>query len=274
MPTRWVGSFGPLRFRRRTVGPPGGGPAAAATYDRAVTPLLLVALGCLALVVAVAIVRSYGHRYRIGRLLAVTPRVSVADAVALARSGIPRYVRVDGRIDSEAEFEDAAHRPLVWRRTRIEVLEGRGWRTVEEHRQTVPFGIRDGLEAIAVDGDALDAGLVVLPRESRGRATDLGERLPAGTPPGALVRVRVEQISSVEHAIALGVPTLGSDGRARLGPGLGRDLVLTTLEPAEAMRVLVEGERLRPAAAALLFVVGLLAIGGGLVVGLVGLLAG
>lgn len=236
------------------------------------TPLLLVALGLLALLAAVAIVRSYGSRYRIGRLLAVTPKVSVAEARVLAQSGIARYVRVEGRIDGEAEFEDAAHRPLVWRRTRIEVLEGRGWRTIEDHRQSVPFAIREGLEEIAVDGDALDGGLVVLPRESRGRASELAERLPSGTPPGSLVRIRIEQISSVEHAVALGVPTLGPDGQVRLGPGLGRDLVLTTLEPPEAMRVLVEGERLRPAAAAVLFVAGLLAIGGGMVAGVAGLI--
>ncbi len=263
----------PRPWPRPPARPSIGSPAPAA-YDRLVTPLLLIGLGFLAVIAAVAIVRSYGHRYRIGRLLAVTPQVSVADAVALARSGIARYVRVDGRIDSEAEFEDSAHRPLVWRRTRIEILEGRGWRTVDDHRQAVPFAIREGLDAIAIDESALDAGLVVLPRESRGRASELAERLPPGTPAGAVVRVRVEQISSVEHAIALGVPTLGPDGRVRLGPGLGRDLVLTTLEPAEAMRVLVEGERLRPAAAAVLFVGGLLAIGGGVLVGLVGLLVG
>jgi hypothetical protein len=237
-----------------------------------VDPLLLVGLGLVALAAAIVVVRSFGHRYRIGRLLAVTPRVGVAEAVALARAGVPRYVRIEGRIDAETPFEDAAHRPLVWRRTRIERLEGRGWRTLEEDRQVVPFELREGLDAIAVETEALDAGLVVLPRESVGRASELGDRLPAGTPPDAVVRIRIEQISAVEHAIALGVPSLGPDGRVRLAPGLGRDLILTTLEPPEAMRVLVGGERLRPAVAAVLFVVGLLAVAVGAVAGVASLL--
>lgn len=237
-------------------------------------PLVLIGAGVVALVGAVIVVRSFGHRYRIGRLLAVTPRVSVAEAIALARAGVARYVRIDGRIDGESDFEDAAHRPLVWRRTRIEQLDGRGWRTIEEDRRAVPFDIREGLDAVAVDVAALGAGLVVLPRESVGRAADLGDRRPAGVPPDAVVRVRIEQISAVEHAIALGVPTLEPDGRVRLGPGLGRDLVLTTLEPPEAMRVLVEGERLRPFVAAALFVVGLVAVGAGLLVALARLVLG
>ncbi|MER3418943.1 MAG: hypothetical protein C4343_07660, partial [Chloroflexota bacterium] len=140
--------------------------------------LLLVGAGVGGLVAAAVVVRSFGHRYRIGRLLAVTPRVSVADAVALAQAGVARYVRIDGRIDGESDFEDAAHRPLVWRRTRLELLAGRGWQTLEEDRQAVPFEIREGLDAVVVDVAALDAGLVVLPRESVGRAADLGDRRP------------------------------------------------------------------------------------------------
>jgi hypothetical protein len=58
--------------------------------------------------------------------------------------------------------------------------------------------------------------------------------------------MRVHQVSSVEHAIVLGVPLptdagtdVGSDGpHARMTAGLGRPLVLTVLEPSEAMRVL------------------------------------
>ena len=40
----------------------------------------------------------------------------------------------------------------------------------------------------------------------------------------------------------LGVPTM-TDAGPVLRPGLGRPLILTTLEPAEAMRVLAEGRR-------------------------------
>jgi hypothetical protein len=51
----------------------------------------------------------------------------------------------------------------------------------------------------------------------------------------------VDQISSVEHAIVLGVPRSDADGEPRLSAGLGRPLILTTLETDEAMRVLAEG---------------------------------
>ena len=60
----------------------------------------------------------------------------------------------------------------------------------------------------------------------------------------------IEQVSSVEHAIVTGVPGLDPSGAPRLSAGLGRPLVMTTLEPAEAMRILVEGERRRPLIAA------------------------
>ncbi|HYL40456.1 MAG TPA: hypothetical protein VET90_04040, partial [Candidatus Binatus sp.] len=89
-------------------------------------PMVPAVLGVLALVAALAILRSFGPRYRVGRLLATAPAVSVAEAVRLATSGEARYVRIDGRIDSEAEFEDADHRPLVLRRTTLEQRAGAG----------------------------------------------------------------------------------------------------------------------------------------------------
>ena len=124
------------------------------------------------------------------------------------------------------------------------------WVSFEDNRERVPFEVREGLDAIAVDDAALDAGLVVVPRESVGTAADVPDRVPAGTPPEAPVRLLIEQVSSVEHAIVAGVPGLDAPGAPRLTAGLGRPLVLTTLEPAEAMRILVEGERRRPLIAA------------------------
>ena len=217
-----------------------------------VIPLLLVAAGVVATVLGAAVLRSFGPRYRVGRLLASTPRVSVAEAVALASRGGRRYVRVDGRIDADDEFEDADHRPLVYRRTRLQARNGQRWTAFEDSREAVRFEIREGLDGIAVDADVLDDGLVVVPRESTGAARDLGERAPESLEPGTPVRAIVEQVSSVEHAIVLGVPVAGdgSGDAARLTAGLGRPLVLTTLEPAEAMRVLAGGTA-RPRLAAL-----------------------
>jgi hypothetical protein len=221
-----------------------------------VSPLLLIAAGALALGAGVVVLRSFGSGYRVGRLLARTPRIPIDEARSLAESGQRRYVRVDGRIDAADEFDDADHRPLVLRRTRLEARVGRGWETVEDSREQVPFEVREGSAAIEVDGTALDAGLVVVPRLSAGVAADLADRLPAGLPPETPLRARIEQVSSVEHAIVLGVP-VADDGRIRMEAGLGRPLILTTLEPPEAMRILGRGDTVRARAAAGLLLVGL-----------------
>ncbi len=226
-------------------------------------PLVPLIAGLVALVAGVLVLRTYGPHYRVGRLLGSTPEISVAEARDLAASS-PRYVRVSGRIDAEDEFEDDAHRPLVFRRTRLQVRSEGAWVTFEDGRERVRFEIRDGLEGIVVDDASLDAGLVVVPRESIGIAADVADRVPPGTPADAPVRLRVEQVSSVEHAIVLGVPNFDETGEPRLSAGLGRPLVLTTLEPDEAMRLLADGSARRPlvAAACLAGGLGLLVIGG------------
>jgi hypothetical protein len=234
----------------------------------AVTPLLLLLGGLVALAAGAAVLRSYGPRYRVGRLLSATPTVSVAEAVAAA-GGPPRYVRIAGRIDAEDEFEDDAHRPLVLRRTRLEVRDGRDWRAIEDDRKAVPFEVREGLDGIAIDSAALDEGLVVIPRESVGTAADAPDRVPAGMPPETPVRLRVDQVSSVEHAIVLGVPTARSDGAAQMTAGLGRPLILTTLEPDEAMRIIAGSGSRRPLAAAICLAGGLVLLTAGLVWALV-----
>jgi hypothetical protein len=137
----------------------------------------------------------------------------------------------------------------------------------EDQREVVPFEVREGLDAIAIDHAALDAGLVVVPRESVGTAADLPDRVPAGLAGDTPVRARIDQISSVEHAIVLGVPLPSVDGGAggdgggepstgRMSAGLGRPLVLTVLEPSEAMRVLAVDARGRTRLAAICLAAG------------------
>jgi hypothetical protein len=225
-----------------------------------VAPLIPIALGLAALVTGVAILRTFGPKYRVGRLLAVTPVVPVAEARALA-DGPARYVAVQGRVDAADAFEDDAHRPLVLRHARIETGGGTTWTTLDEHRQVVDFAIREGLDEIAVDHEALGPGLVVIPRESVGTAGDVPERVPADLPPTTPVRLRVEQVSSVEHAIVAGVPTLDPvSGEPRMTAGLGRPLILTTLERDEAMRVLASDAPRRPLLAAIAIAIGLVAL--------------
>ncbi len=216
-------------------------------------PILVAALGVAALIVGWLLLRTLGPRYRVGRLLAVTPRVSVAEAVELAGTERPPYLRVDGRIDAEDEFEDAAHRPLVYRRTRVEVRSDRGWIVVEDGREVVAFDVREGLSGIGVDGDGIDVGLVVVPRVSSGVAADIPDRVPADVASQAPARITIEQLSSVDHATVLGVPGRDATGRSVLAAGRGRPLIVTNLEIAEAMRILAGGRRVLPSMAAVSF---------------------
>lgn len=208
-----------------------------------VIPLVLVLLGAAALATGWYLLRSLGPGARVGRIIAATPVVPVSRAVALAAEERPRYVGVLGRIDSTQEWEDEDHRPLVLRRRRLELFQGRRWTSFEDEREVVPFDISQDLDHIAVDGDALDEGLVVVTRESVGTAADLGDRVPAGTAPETAARLRLDLLTSVDHALVLGMPAMDPDRGAILGPGLGRPLILTNLEPKEAMRLLAAGRQ-------------------------------
>ncbi|HEY3523701.1 MAG TPA: hypothetical protein VGK63_08350 [Candidatus Limnocylindrales bacterium] len=223
---------------------------------------VLVVLGATAILVAIGLIASFGDRLRVGRLLAGTRRVALADLPALAHSEPAPYVRVEGRVDSDDAFEDVARRPLVFRRTRVQVRNRLGWRTVDEGRESVPFSLADAGGEAAIDPSDLGVGLVVIAREASGVAADIADRVPPETPPDTPVRVRIDQVSAVEHAVALGVPRTGPAG-VTLGPGAGRPLVLTTLEQPEAMRILADGRQLLIRVAVALFVVGagLIAVG-------------
>lgn len=242
------------------------------------TPFFLALGGLVAFAAAVLLLRSFGDRGRVGRLLAAIPAVTIAEARRLGEAGEARYVRIDGRIDADAEFEDADHKPLVLRRTTVEWGEGasRGDASVI---RAVPFLLREGLDEIAVAADEINVGLVVVPRVSEGRVGDIWgpdaaadqagltpiRRVadfpdqPAGVPLDAPARLRLELVSSVEHAAVLGVPTRRPDGTLEMAAGAGRPLVLSTLEGDEAMRILSGGAVGRSRAAiALLVASGLL----------------
>ena len=212
---------------------------------------LLAACGLACLVGAALALRAIGPGYRIARLLAAAPEVSLAEAAALAATGERRYIRTAGRISSDEEFPDEHDRPLVHRRTRLEVGDGRGgWRVVSDDRESVPFGIEARSEYVAVDGAALDTGLVVLPRESVGTAADLPAdvaglpaNIAAGLDPRSPARLVITQVSAVEHAIVCGVPVTGTDGRPLITAGADRPLILSTLDAPAAMRILAGGRR-------------------------------
>jgi len=245
------------------------GPSARAVagggYDPTVIPTLLLSAGVAMLAIGWLLLRRLGPRARVGRILAAVPIVGVGRARELAETGVTRFIGVTGRIDAESMFEDEHHRPLVFRRSRLEARSRRGWSPLDDQRQVVPFDIVDGLDRIALDAEELDAGLVVVVREAEGTAAEIPDRVPNGTPSDTSIRFRVEQVSGVEHAYAMGVPVLDPERGPILRAGLGRPLVLTTLERAQAMRVLAIDHRSTTRLSAALLAGGLLAMTIGLV---------
>jgi hypothetical protein len=235
--------------------------------------LVLVGLGLL--VAGIMTLRVMGSGYRIGRTLAAAmelplPKV-LADVGAGRSSG---YLRTSGRIASEEEFPDETDRPLVFRRRRLQARSGRSWTTLEDDRTAVPFGIEERGAYLAVDIDALGDGLVVVPREAVGAASDLPDgTLAEGTtlPPTTPVRLRIDQLSAVERATVAGVVTPGPDGEPHITAGAGRPLIVTSLEPGEAMRVLAAEHRRGVVLATVLLVAGLATVVAGVVALLVGL---
>jgi hypothetical protein len=234
-----------------------------------VIPLLTGLAGILVMAAGWGLLRRLGPRYRVARLLASAPGMSIEAARALAASGEVRYVRIHGRISSEEEFPDEHDRPLVFRWRRLELRPPQGpLRIAEEERHAVPFGVEERSAFMAVDAAALAEGLVVLPRESVGLASEVPEHMPPGTDPATRVRHVIEQVSAIEQADVVGVPRLDENGEPIMTAGLGRPLILSVLARPEAMRVLNEGRRDRAVAATMALAGGamLLAVSAGLTV--------
>jgi hypothetical protein len=223
-----------------------------------VTIALTLSVFAVAAFVGALLVARRSPGYAIGRTLAAAPQASIEEGIALAAGGSPRYVRLHGRISSDEEFPDENNRPLVYRRKRVELRQPDGrWRQAAADQEGVPFGIESRSSFIAVDSARLERGLVVLPRQADGVAADLPADLAATASPATPARLVIEQISAVEHAYVAGVPQTGDDGQPTLSSGLGRPLILTTLELPEAMRLLGAGQR-----AGAFLAVGLIAVGG------------
>jgi hypothetical protein len=236
--------------------------------------LALAALGLA--VVSALVLRSVGSGLRIGRLLAGTRMVDIGDAIVQATTEPGLYLRVTGRISSDEEFPDDQNRPLVFRRTRLEIKASGdpNWHSVFDEREAVPFGLESRSEYIGVDDVVLADGLVVIPRVSLGVVGDLpadfGADLPPDTDPATPARLTIEQLSAVEHATAVGRVAL-KDGVPTLTTDTNRPLIVTTLDQAAAMRVLARGKRQRVVAAAVGLAVALALLAGAIAAYVVGI---
>ena len=236
-PTCRVGSFGPFHVRRYHRGRDPPPPPRSSVCSRS-SP-------------GAVVLRSFGPSYRVGRLLAATPR-SASPTRSRCIRGPARYVRIAGRIDAEDEFEDDAHRPLVLRRTRLQVRDGGAWR---DGRGRPRGASRSRSATVSTPSPSTPTRSMTASwssRASRSGPPRMPDRVPAGTRPGDA------------GAAAGGAGLLGRardrrwacrrPGRMaapRMTAGLGRPLVLTTLEPDEAMRVLAGTRSRRPLAAAM-----------------------
>jgi hypothetical protein len=223
-----------------------------------VIAFLLAVAGLAALGLGTRVVHGFGRGYRVGRILRAAPEVTLAEVEAAARGDRRVYVRVRGRVSSDEEFPDEHDRPLVYRRRRLQLGGRSGWESIDDQREAVPFGIAARGAHVGIDVDAIDEGLVVLPRESLGTAGEVPEYSPAGTPPNRPMRLLVEQVSAIEHVYVAGVPALDTAGQPMLTSGAGRPLVVCALDLPEAMRLLGGANRARAAGAAALLAAGCL----------------
>jgi hypothetical protein len=202
---------------------------------------VLAAIGLLLIGATGLLLRSVGSAWRVARVLGSTREVPLSAIGDAAGS----YVKTHGRIGSDEEFPDEHQRH---------------WQTHNDDRVAVPFWIEERGDSLTIDVDALGDGLVVVPRIAEGVAADLpnslGMEVPATLSPDAPVRVRIDQVSAVEHATVVGLVQATSSGH-RITAGNGRPLILTTVAPDAAMRLLASEHRRRVVGAAALGVGGL-----------------
>jgi len=239
-------------------------------------------IGAALIVAGLLLSRRTDVRTRAGQLLAGLSPISPTEAlrlVALRGESAP-YLAIKGSIDAPDIFEDEHHRPLVYRRERVSIADEQGWRVIDDAVRSLPFVISDASSAITIATADLADGLVVVERRWEGSVAELhaaGREYQsadtaalvaalAASDPSRQARVGLEQISNLDRATAAGQLV---DGELRAGAG--RPLVVTTLDRAEALRLLGGEGRGRLASSTLalaLLALGLLLLIGGIALAL------
>ena len=238
-------------------------------------PIALI--GVALLVIGLLLSRRTDARTRAGQLLAGLSPISPTEALKLAalRGDSAPYLAIKGSIDAPEIFEDEHHRPLVFRRERVSIADEGGWRVIDTAERSLPFVVSDPSNSISIATTDLADGLVVVERRWEGSVAELhaaGREYQrpetaalvaalATSDPTRGARVGLEQISNLDRATAAGQLV---DGELRAGAG--RPLVVTTLERADALRLLGGEARGRLVSSTLvlaLLVIGLLLLLGG-----------
>ncbi|NBW31593.1 MAG: hypothetical protein EBR48_02935 [bacterium] len=211
------------------------------------SPFTLIGVALIA--VGLLLSRRTDVRTRAGQLLAGLSPVTPTEALRLAalRGESSPYLAIKGSIDAVEIFEDENHRPLVYRRERVSIADEGGWRVIDTTERSLPFVVSDPSSSISIATADIAEGLVVVERRWEGSVAELHAagreyQTPetaalvtalAASDPTRGARVGLEQISNLDRATAAGQLI---DGQLRAGAG--RPLVVTTLERAEALRLL------------------------------------
>lgn len=238
----------------------------------------VVVVGAALILFGLLLSRRTDTRTRAGQLLAGLSPISPTEALKLAalRGEVAPYLAIKGSIDAPEIFEDENHRPLVYRRERVSIADEGGWRVIDTAERSLPFVVSDPSSSISIATADLADGLVVVERRWEGSVAELhaaGREYQspetaalvaalAASDPTRGARVGLEQISNLDRATAAGQLV---DGELRAGAG--RPLVVTTLERAEALRLLGTEGRGRLASSTLalaLLALGVLLLLGGI----------
>ncbi len=236
----------------------------------------VVVVGAALILFGLLLSRRTDARTRSGQLLAGLSPISPTEALKLAalRGDAAPYLAIKGSIDAPEIFEDENHRPLVYRREQVSIADEGGWRVIDTAERSLPFVVSDPSSSISIATADLADGLVVVERRWEGSVAELhaaGREYQssetaalvaaiAASDPTRGARVGLEQISNLDRATAAGQLV---DGELRAGAG--RPLVVTTLERAEALRLLGAEGRGRLASSTL--ALALLALGVLLLIG-------
>ena len=239
-------------------------------------------IGAALLVIGLLLSRRTDARTRAGQLLAGLSPISPTEALKLAalRGDSAPYLAIKGSIDAPEIFEDEHHRPLVFRRERVSIADEGGWRVIDTAERSLPFVVSDPSNSISIATADLADGLVVVERRWEGSVAELhaaGREYQrpetaalvaalATSDPTRGARVGLEQVSNLDRATAAGQLV---DGELRAGAG--RPLVVTTLERADALRLLggeARGRLVSSTLALALLAIGLLLLLGGVALAL------
>jgi hypothetical protein len=238
----------------------------------------VVVVGAALILFGLLLSRRTDARTRAGQLLAGLSPISPTEALNLAalRGDAAPYLAIKGSIDAPEIFEDEHHRPLVFRRERVSIADEGHWRVIDTSQRSLPFVVSDPSNSISIAIADLAEGLVVVERRWEGSVADLhaaGREYQrpetaalvaalAASDPTRGARVGLEQISNLDRATAAG-QLLNGELRA----GAGRPLVVTTLDRADALRLLGSEGRGRLASSTLalaLLALGVLLLLGGI----------